>query len=199
MEDMTSEKTTAPFSLEEREAAYLAARERIFTRYDGETSKPVKQKPRSIPVVARRMIAHALGGRIIPSNQAVGFRDTKEYGEQADEMNIQEKEEGNAHMNMGTYEEIEVPFGQNVKPYRKPKVSNSNDVASLHTEKLALRPADKTSTQARNSQRNDMVARKDNLKEEHMGAAKRMFAHALGRHSAKDGILSKGSEMKQTE
>jgi hypothetical protein len=48
-----------PLSIEERQAAYLAARERIFA---------ATWRPRSDPVVARRMIAHALGknSRVIP-------------------------------------------------------------------------------------------------------------------------------------
>ncbi|PSS05044.1 R3H domain-containing protein [Actinidia chinensis var. chinensis] len=88
---LKAEKTAAPFSLEEREVAYKAARERIFTRYAGEMSEPMQQKPRSIPVVALHMIAHALGGRINSSNQEVGLKDPKEHGEKTDGTNIREK------------------------------------------------------------------------------------------------------------
>ena len=53
-------------SLEEREAAYQAARERIFSdraSVSPESSLEQKetQRARPVPVVARRMIAHALG------------------------------------------------------------------------------------------------------------------------------------------
>lgn len=52
-------------SLEERQAAYLAARQRIFSatwKYSGHSPKSAgTARPRSDPVVARRMIAHALG------------------------------------------------------------------------------------------------------------------------------------------
>ncbi|BFG40877.1 hypothetical protein CerSpe_271500 [Prunus speciosa] len=54
-----------PYSLEEREGA---RREQIFSR-DLKEVKCVKQKPRGVAVVARRMIAHALGQRINPSSQ----------------------------------------------------------------------------------------------------------------------------------
>lgn len=49
-------------SFEERQAAYIAARERIFSEDLGRSSiEPTISRPRSVPVVARRMIAHALG------------------------------------------------------------------------------------------------------------------------------------------
>ncbi|XP_058183219.1 uncharacterized protein LOC131301094 isoform X2 [Rhododendron vialii] len=174
------ETTTDQFSLEERETAYMAARERIFTKYDGETSEPTKQKPRSNPVVAHRMITHALGGRINPSNQALSLRDTKEYGEVTLGMNIQEKEQG------GTNLSIQTPEEANVMSNRKctPKLSNF---------KACTRPG------TSRPQRSEVSGYKENLKEEHMGAAKRMFAHALGLRSAGDGSVSKCSEMKRME
>eukprot|EP01018_Ginkgo_biloba_P037569 Gb_15626 [translate_table: standard] len=56
-------------SFEEREAAYLAARERIFSlsasQESDEPKEQVAPRPRTVPVVARRMIAHALGKRIM--------------------------------------------------------------------------------------------------------------------------------------
>lgn len=56
-------------SFEERQAAYLAARERIFSPSSSEEiDEPKEQvvpRPRTVPVVARRMIAHALGKRIL--------------------------------------------------------------------------------------------------------------------------------------
>lgn len=57
---------TPQVSFEERQAAYLAARERIFSEDWGQApSEPVISRPRSVPVVARRMIAHALGKQIL--------------------------------------------------------------------------------------------------------------------------------------
>ncbi|XP_057856667.2 uncharacterized protein LOC131066009 isoform X2 [Cryptomeria japonica] len=56
-------------ALPEREAAYLAARERIFSlsscEENGEQKEQATPRPRTVPVVARRMIAHALGKRIM--------------------------------------------------------------------------------------------------------------------------------------
>jgi hypothetical protein len=58
-------------SLEERETAYLAARHRIFSTKQVVPPQLPKQKPQNNPVVARRMIAHALGQTIpsVPINQ----------------------------------------------------------------------------------------------------------------------------------
>ncbi|CAN0924255.1 hypothetical protein LINGRAHAP2_LOCUS34062 [Linum grandiflorum] len=54
-------------TIKEREAAYLAARERIFSADVAEMSEPVEQRPpRHVPAVARRMIAHALGQKVTP-------------------------------------------------------------------------------------------------------------------------------------
>ncbi|KAF9606227.1 hypothetical protein IFM89_023810, partial [Coptis chinensis] len=47
-------------TLEEREAAYLAARERIFFEENGGIRESVAPKPRNVPMVARRMIPYAL-------------------------------------------------------------------------------------------------------------------------------------------
>ncbi|KAH7841377.1 hypothetical protein Vadar_029100 [Vaccinium darrowii] len=173
-------ETTNQFSLEEREAAYLAARERIFIGYDGETSEPMKRKPQSNPVVARRMIAHALGGKINPSNQALSLRDTKEYGEVTNEKNIQEKEQVDTNLSTQTHEEANI-------------LSTKIGGTELGDLKRSTPPG------TSRPRRSEVGGYKENLKEEHMGAAKRMFAHALGRHSAKDRTLSKCSEMKQTE
>ncbi|KAA8533438.1 hypothetical protein F0562_031128 [Nyssa sinensis] len=189
------ETPTFQFSLEEREAAYLAARERIFSMDGGEAKEPIKQKPRNIPVVARRMIAHALGQRINPSNQAVSPKSTKEYGEQNDERNI-------ASPVLETSEETNILSGRKENSRGKPKLSERRSSAVSHTErKVSDKLVEKVSTRVGIPQtgRNQIRVQKDNLKEEHIGAAKRMFAHALGFQSAKDGILSKSSELKQTE
>ncbi|XP_011625543.1 uncharacterized protein LOC18440072 isoform X2 [Amborella trichopoda] len=69
---MTSQCSSKPptQSLKEKEAAYLAARERIFSlkEDDVEPKELVPPKPRNVPVVARRMIAHALGQRMNPAS-----------------------------------------------------------------------------------------------------------------------------------
>ncbi|XP_052170293.1 uncharacterized protein LOC127786712 isoform X2 [Diospyros lotus] len=194
------EKSADQFSLKEREAAYLAARERIFTRYDDEINEPVKPKPRSIPVVARRMIAHALGQRISPSNQAVRLKDAKENGQQTKGTNIQGKEQENTNLRIKHGRENSILSGQTVTLYHKPKVRNFKGGASLHDEKImAPRQADKTAIEPRLSQprRSEAGVYRGNLKEEHMGAAKRIFAHAMRFHSVKEGMLSRRNGVNQ--
>ncbi|CAM0879427.1 unnamed protein product [Alopecurus aequalis] len=51
-------------SLKEREAAYRAARERIFSAHETKGKDTSIAKPRHVPAVAQRMISHALGKRI---------------------------------------------------------------------------------------------------------------------------------------
>ncbi|XP_037411515.1 uncharacterized protein LOC119274875 [Triticum dicoccoides] len=52
-------------SLKEREAAYRAARERIFSSHEAKGNDDTSAaKSRQVPAVAQRMIAHALGKRV---------------------------------------------------------------------------------------------------------------------------------------
>ncbi|KAF7035072.1 hypothetical protein CFC21_046002 [Triticum aestivum] len=51
-------------SLKEREAAYRAARERIFSSHEAKGNDTSAAKSRHVPAVAQRMIAHALGKRV---------------------------------------------------------------------------------------------------------------------------------------
>ena len=87
------QKNTASLSqsLEERKAAYLIARERIFSMKLEEVKEPGEQKPRSVPVVARRMIAHALGQRIHTKNQNDLASDSMKDGVLTDELSAQDK------------------------------------------------------------------------------------------------------------
>ncbi|KAH7285004.1 hypothetical protein KP509_33G007000 [Ceratopteris richardii] len=59
------EAQSPQLSFEERQAAYEAARQRIFADDGGHAMSETAPRPRSVPVVARRMIAHALGKRIL--------------------------------------------------------------------------------------------------------------------------------------
>ncbi|KAK9291787.1 hypothetical protein L1049_019737 [Liquidambar formosana] len=202
-------KTKTPsfqYSLEEREAAYLAARERIFSMDEGEIRESVKQKPRNVPVVAQRMIAHALGQRIRPCNQ-VTLKDNGEHERITEESSFQEKDKVVTDLSAEVYRETICKTkhdlsGQNLNLLGKTKGSNPNSSASSHSErKVAQKPEDRKSTNGGISRNGEhgLVVRKGNLKEEHLGAAKRMFAHALGLHSAKDGIISKCREAKQID
>lgn len=169
------------YSLEEREAAYLAARERIFSMDEGETRESVQQKPRNVPVVARRMIAHALGHRINPCHQ-----DVKEC-------------DGIAKQTVkGKDSNAEVCQTEN--SHRKTREGNHNgNGASSHAErktpqKSAHCPSNSSSSPSRNIRSHVCT---ENPKEVHLGAARRMFAHALGLQSSKDALISKPGKMKQ--
>ncbi|KAK3026612.1 hypothetical protein RJ639_040149 [Escallonia herrerae] len=156
---LKAESPTLQISFEEREAAYLAARERIFSVDEVNTKDTVKQKPRHNPVVARRMIAHALGQKIESSTPA-----TKEYSEQGNEMNIQEKKEIATTSSSVFSEETNT-----VTSYDSPKVSQLNSIALVHEEEKGLAKVG-ISGAARNER---------NIREEQIGAAKRIFAQAL--------------------
>ncbi|KAK3034303.1 hypothetical protein RJ639_032643 [Escallonia herrerae] len=161
---LKAESPNLQISFEEREAAYLAARERIFSVDGGDTKDTVKQKPRHNPVVARRMIAHALGQKIESSTPA-----TKEYSEHGNEMNIQEKKEIATTSSPVINEETNITSRQTVTSYDRPKFSQLNGIALVHEEKKGLAKVG-ISGAARNER---------NIREEQIGAAKRIFAHAL--------------------
>lgn len=169
-------------SLEEREAAYLAARQRIFAADEGGTDEPLKQKPRSNPVVARRMIEHALGQRTKTPNQVIS--SCMEYAEHTDEMNTEVKRDG-------TFEEKQTLSRQKYLN-GKPKVStefNGHALSNMDC-KVTTKQADISGTRK---------VHKANLKEEQIGAAKRLFAHAMGYQSTRENVFSKFSETKQND
>lgn len=170
-------------SLEERKAAYLVARERIFSMKLEEVKEPGEQKPRSVPVVARRMIAHALGQRIHTKNQNGLVSDSINDGSLKDELNVQDK---NCEVSNLTKDSEEILcLRRNPNRIRNSSSSNAsshnkrNDQTPVH-EELPLFSQDTTQGQTVN---------KDYMKKEHLGAAKRMFAHALGVQSGKDGSV----------
>ncbi|XP_016479360.1 uncharacterized protein LOC107800659 isoform X2 [Nicotiana tabacum] len=157
------EETPTPIfniSLEEREEAYLAARKQIFSGDQGETRQCMKDRPRKDPMVARRMIAHALGQRIRPSNLEILHANTEECEEKTKDVNIQHKDEGRINLGKQTHMEVKTP------PAKYPDSGGS-------------------STQVKKEGK----VNKESIREEHIGAAKRIFANALG--FAREGNLSK--------
>ncbi|XVE90514.1 hypothetical protein DITRI_Ditri20bG0084000 [Diplodiscus trichospermus] len=186
-------------SLEEREAAYLAARERIFSMDDGEIREPVKEKPRTLPVVARRMIAHALGQKINSSRQDNNARDCKDHEEQPKELSIQDKDKFNNNLTTETDQDTVLVPCQTVDACGKANSSTHKHNASVVSERnVSDGPAQKRPTDSIPGGGRNRV-NKGYSKEEHIGAAKRMFAHALGLRSAKDADLSKDGERKTTD
>ncbi|KAJ6975274.1 hypothetical protein NC653_031203 [Populus alba x Populus x berolinensis] len=75
----------------EREVAYFAARDRIFSRDVGEMREPIKEKPQKVLVVAHRMIAHALGQNTSLRNQGAAVRDGTGHRVKTKEQHVQEK------------------------------------------------------------------------------------------------------------
>lgn len=166
------------FSLEEREAAYLAARERIFS-IDGNGVEHITERPRKDLKVARRMIEHALGQRIRPSSNEVNCRDTEQSGRQTMDSC---KEEGGSN-----------PTNVNLKSGGNPEGSKLNSSKPRDTEmKMAINDGIGSLGEGKTG----VKIQKENFREQHMGAAKRMFANALG--FSRDSSLSKQSESKQT-
>ncbi|XP_028946047.1 uncharacterized protein [Malus domestica] len=179
-------------SLEEREAAYLAARERIFSSDLGEVKESVRQKPRSDPVVARRMIAHALGQRINPSSQGSPHEDCKASGGQTDELNVQGKVADEANLTAESFQHtISLSNGD---------MNSRGEVKNNHRGNSGspLTRSEKKTSQKQGDHygKNGHGVDEECIKREQVGAAKRMFANALGMRSGKNGSLSKCSEVK---
>ncbi|XP_077227157.1 uncharacterized protein LOC143860420 [Tasmannia lanceolata] len=188
--------------LEEREAAYLAARERIFSLDEGEIKVSLAPKQRNIPVVARRMIAHALGQRIGSNlvNENLTSPNNKVCEGPKDILCSPEKNEVHSSVKpaeQSTHLSSQNSSTQERKMYNKQsgKVSRSS---VLQSEKKAHSKA--TGDSSTSGGVNSRVGGKDSLNREHFGAAKRMFAHALGLPSAKENpsLLLKCNETSKT-
>ncbi|PON37891.1 R3H domain containing protein [Trema orientale] len=196
-EDSPVLKTKSPsvqHSLEEREAAYLAARERIFSVNLGEEKEPVKQKPRTVPVVARRMIAHALGQRINSCNHETAHKALSGSGVQTD-VNIQRKDKVESDLNVEDFQETLHLSGNNKNLYCKVEKNNHITGPSPVSHSKALKITSDNisgSVVASGRDRNDVG--EEYYKKEQLGAAKRMFAQALGKQAGKETSLSKSSE-----
>lgn len=181
---LNAEIPKSEFSLEEREAAYLAARERIFSVDECGTGELVKQRPPNNPTVARRMIAHALGQRIKPRNDDISFRNSNACGEQVNNMMIQNEEDGAFNSDIEVYSERNAMPDKNLNSIGKINELRLSDSESSYSgTKIPQNKIDKLNKFCSSgSQSNQTNVRKDNFKEEHMGAAKRMFVNALGFH-----------------
>ncbi|XVF41593.1 hypothetical protein PTKIN_Ptkin01aG0291600 [Pterospermum kingtungense] len=184
-------------SLEAREAAYKAARERIFSVDVGERQEPVKEKPRTVPIVARRMIAHALGQKINSCTLDDNARDIKEHEEQQSQPSIQDKDKVDNNLKTETYQDNVLVPCQTVDASSKANSNGHKHNASVVSERnVSDEAAQKKPSDASIPGRGRNRVNKGYSKEEHIGAAKRMFAHALGLRSAKDGVPSKDNERK---
>ncbi|CAI9090917.1 OLC1v1025805C1 [Oldenlandia corymbosa var. corymbosa] len=174
-------------SLEEREAAYLAARERIFSVGEHTTRELVKPRPHHNPVVARRMIAHALGQKMKPVDDEVGLTNLKELGGQAKIANQNDEE-------LAFKSGIN---GKHLKALGDKKGSSLGDGESSNSAKKT--PLDKIDKSNKldpySTERSEIRITKNNFREEHAGAAKRMFVNALGFHP-RNGNLPRSGQSK---
>ncbi|KAG4983583.1 R3H domain-containing protein 1 [Glycine soja] len=190
------QKNTASLSqsLEERKAAYLIARERIFSMKLEEVKEPGEQKPRSVPVVARRMIAHALGQRIHTKNQNDLASDSMKDGVLTDELNAQDKNMEESTLKKVSEESSHLRGNSN----NSIRNTSSSNAASLN-KRNDQTTVDKDLPEFSQERKQGLSVSKDYIKKEHLGAAKRMFAHALGVHSGKDGSVprSRSGEIKK--
>lgn len=178
----------------------MAARERIFSVNEFETGEPVKPRPQNNPVVARRMIAHALGQRIrLSSNQDVSQSDPKELQDPENSTKIQEeKERASSIIGTQMFQEGNDMTIKYLKSSSKEKGSMPSGSSSLHSQtKTSLENVDKTITHSIPSckERGHTNVQKANFRQEHMGAAKRMFANALG-FQPRNANLPKSSQSK---
>ncbi|CAM0905912.1 unnamed protein product [Alopecurus aequalis] len=142
--------------LKEREAAYRAARERIFSKDDAKEKKDSSGlKSRHVPAVAQRMIAHALGKRVEDTKERTGVVKNKEK-ELVNGRNIQTANTNELYA---------------VKPVRR----EENYAGKRNSSSPGGDPHRSPSTQSRHTSH----VSAETLKKEQAGAAKRMFAHAL--------------------
>lgn len=182
--------------VEEREAAYLAARERIFSLYDDCKEEPVTPKPRTIPVAARRMIAHALGQRISSSSPPDLGGSHQEDSTQKPKVNPNALSEsavgsegGSSSQRVGSQER---------KAYVK-EVPRSPPARPSHSEMKAQRKApikasEDSSFLGAGSDGQDVGVRSLERERERAGAARRIFANALGLGSARNSRPSQTME-----
>lgn len=175
-------------TLEEREAAYLAARERIFSAENDEIKESVPPKPRNVPVVAQRMIAHALGQKI-HSNLSlvkVDHPSSIEIGKNTAMALTKGKSENCSNGSSKTPQDPPSAFSERVPGGEKARTTSSS--TSHDRRKVKKKPVNKESCNggALQTGNSDEGVSKYNLKQDHMGGAKRIFAHALGLQGAKD-------------
>ncbi|KAF9662368.1 hypothetical protein SADUNF_Sadunf18G0046000 [Salix dunnii] len=178
--------TSSPHNaLREREAAYLAARDRIFSRDVGEMREPIKEKPRNVLVVAHRMIAHALGQNTSLRNEVAAVRDGTGHRVKTKEQHVQEKGKIKPNSSSEAFQGIAFLPDKNINSFSKTKRNNHGSSASSQGQRNLHRVLVERGGTCNISKSQNLTSRngiKDYSKEEHAGAAKRMFAHALGRH-----------------
>lgn len=194
-------------SLEERRTAYLAARERIFSE-DPCDAKLAKNRPRHDPVVARRMITRALGQTNKSANHE--FSLNAEHKRAAKDVKSPRNEVG--VVNSSTELETKSPSAKHPRSKTKSKVEKSSESKSSDATSKDSEFVEEGSAVGRPSDTNKLVQTEEgsavgrpenqtqerNLRNEHVGTAKRLFANALGIRR-KDTNSSSCNETKKTD
>lgn len=176
-------------SLEKRKEAYLVARERIFSMNLEDVKGPVEQKPRCDPVVARRMIAHALGQSIHSKNQDGLPNNSMKDGMGTDVLHDQNKNSKESNRMEDSEESVEM---------KRNSVNRIRNDSSSNASSFDERNVDKLSEVSRSGKHGNGVSN-DHIKRENFGAAKRIFAHALGVHPGKNASVSRSRESKKSD
>lgn len=182
-------KRDSHVSVAEREAAYLAARQRIFAAGEGGADEPLKQKPPSNPVVARRMIAHALGKTIKASDEANG--SNREYYQHIDNIDIQVRTGRATNSELDIFKDAQTLCSRRYMRGEPEFDEYDGGALSSTSSEVTTKEADKLRSTIENFGISEV--QKANLKKEQTGAAKRMFANALGYHSGRENNFLNGS------
>uniref|UniRef100_A0A2P2KSQ1 R3H domain-containing protein 1-like n=3 Tax=Rhizophora mucronata TaxID=61149 RepID=A0A2P2KSQ1_RHIMU len=188
---------SSSYLIEEREAAYLVARDRIFSVDEGEMRETVEQRPRSVPVVARRMIAHALGKRM-NSLRKDDTGDGKGDDMPINELNTEDKDKIDDNSSLEAFQGTICLPAKNDNDSGKPNSYPKTGSISLgQTGSISLGQKHPTQKPGANCNQINVAQNRtsrsgtDHLKREHVGAAKRMFTHALGLQPARSGSLTR--------
>ncbi|KAK6144999.1 hypothetical protein DH2020_021819 [Rehmannia glutinosa] len=174
-------------SFEERETSYFAARKRIFS-VDASETKLVKERPKNDPVVARRMITHALGQSNKVTENELSLSDTKECARAAKDLKIQYLDERDISSSN------ELGTAKHPRPCTTTEVPESSGFTSTNSTSKGPHQPRNDATQTKGK---DINTQENYLRKEHMGAAKRLFANALGMHR-RDVNIPKCDETKKT-
>lgn len=147
----------------------------------GEDNEPLKPKPRCDPAVARRMIAHALGQRVNSFPEDTNCH--RKVQGVANNAYIQARD---SKLPNSTVEAINKTISQSDQCMNLKNESDKNcnpNVSLARGSTAAKMKLDKSSPKASHDVDNE------HLKREHLGAAKRMFSQALGKHCRKNESL----------
>lgn len=192
---VNSVKRDSHVSVADREAAYLAARQRIFGDGEGGADDPLKQKPPSNPVVARRMIAHALGKPIKATDEANG--SNREYCQHIDDGDIQVRTARATNSELDIFKDGQTLSRKRYMRGEPEFVEFDGGALSSTSSEVTTKEADKLRSRIDNLGISEV--QNANLKKEQTGAAKRMFANALGYQSVRENNFSKCSERKHNK